>query len=137
MQYTNFVGMNYTTVQKFILDAGYHITYQNQNDGVFIIENKLDGVENLIIGVAPPILIFEMYLFTIASDNMQVFKSLLIKNRDILHGAFALNEDGTKVLYRYSIQIENIDFNEFEAAITSLSMLLSEYSKQLIDFSKK
>ena len=50
---------------------------------------------------------------------------------------FALNEDGTKVLYRYSIQIENIDFNEFEAAITSLSMLLSEYSKQLIDFSKK
>ncbi len=136
MQYTKFVGMNYITVQKYILDCGYTISYQNQNDGVFIIDNKDDGIQNLIIGVAPPILIFEMYLFTLKEDNLHVFKSLLIKNRDILHGAFALNEDGTKVIYRYSIQIANLDFNEFEAAVTSLGLLLSEYSKQLIDFSK-
>ena len=64
---------------------------------------------------------------------MEIFKALLLKkNRDIIHGAFALTEDGCKVIFRYTLQIHTLDFNEFEAAINSLSLLLSEYSEQLI-----
>ena len=73
---------------------------------------------------------------TLQADNIQVFKALLMKNRDIIHGAFALTEDGSKVIFRYTLQIHNLDFNEFDAALNSLSLLLSEYSDQLIKFSK-
>lgn len=59
-----------------------------------------------------------------------------MKNRDIIHGGFALTEDGKKVIFRYTLQAHNIDQNEFDAAINSLSLLLSEYYEQLIAFSK-
>jgi len=128
--------MYFLNIEKFIVDIGYSIKYKNRNEGIFVIENEADGVHNLIIGVATPILIFEQYLFAVKSDNVHVFKSLLMKNRDIIHGAFALTEDGSKVIFRYTLQTNNLDFNEFEAAVNSLSLLVSEYSEQLIKFSK-
>ncbi|KAA5533854.1 type III secretion system chaperone family protein [Paenimyroides baculatum] len=128
--------MHFLNVEKYILDTGYSIKYKSKEEGIFLIENLADGVQNLIVGVAAPVLIFEQYLFTLQADSMQVFKGLLMKNRDIIHGAFALTEDGSKVIFRYTLQIHNLDFNEFDAALNSLSLLLSEYSEQLIQFSK-
>jgi hypothetical protein len=60
----------------------------------------------------------------------------LQKNRDIVHGAFVLDESGEKVIFRDTLQIENIDLNELEGSINSLSLLLSEYSENIIQFSK-
>ena len=130
--------MNYfSKVENFIQNINYTITYKNEKEGVFMIENLLDGVQNLIVGIAPPIIIFELYLFTISNDNTEMLKALLMKNRDIIHGAFAITEDGQKVIYRYTLQISNLDQNEFEATLNSLSLLMSEYSAQLIEFSKQ
>ena len=129
--------MNYfSKVENFIQNIDYTITYKNENEGVFMIENILDGVQNLIVGIAPPVIIFELYLFTITNENLEMFKALLMKNRDIIHGAFAITEDGQKVIYRYTLQISNLDQNEFEATLNSLSLLMSEYSAQIIEFSK-
>ena len=129
--------MNFKTVEKFILDLDYTIIGKNENEGFFLIENNFDGIKNLIVGVTPPIIIFEQHLFSLHSDNLHIFKSLLIKNRDIIHGAFALTEDGKRVIFRYTLQLHNLDQNEFDAAINSLSLLLSEYNEQLIQFSKQ
>lgn len=129
--------MNFKTVEKFILDLDYTIISKNENEGFFLIENNFDGTKNLIVGVTPPIIIFEQYLFSLRTDNIHLFKSLLIKNRDIIHGAFALTEDGQRVIFRYTLQLHNLDQNEFDAAINSLSLLLSEYHEQLIQFSKQ
>lgn len=130
--------MNYfSKIENFIQNINYTITYKDEKEGVFMIENLLDGVQNLIVGIAPPVIIFELYLFTITNDNLEMLKALLIKNRDIIHGAFAITEDGNKVIYRYTLQVANLDQNEFEATLNSLSLLMSEYSAQLIEFSKQ
>ena len=124
-------------IENFIQNINYTISYKDEKEGVFMIENLLDGVQNLIVGIAPPVIIFELYLFTITNDNLEMLKALLMKNRDIIHGAFAITEDGNKVIYRYTLQIANLDQNEFEATLNSLSLLMSEYSAQLIEFSKQ
>jgi len=130
--------MNYfSKIENFIQNINYTITYKDEKEGVFMVENLLDGVQNLIVGIAPPVIIFELYLFTITNDNLEMLKALLMKNRDIIHGAFAITEDGNKVIYRYTLQVANLDQNEFEATLNSLSLLMSEYSAQLIEFSKQ
>jgi hypothetical protein len=116
---------------------GYSVSYRNEKEGIFLIESEQDGIKNLIVGVAPPILIMEQYIFTLKSDDAEVMKSLLKKNRDIIHGAFALDEEGRKVIFRYTMQIENLGINDFEGALNSLGLLLSEYYEQIIEFSKK
>lgn len=69
-------------------------------------------------------------------NETEVYKELLIKNRDIVHGAFVLDENGEKVIFRDTLQTENLDQNELIATINSLSLLLSEYSADMIRFSK-
>lgn len=124
------------TIEEFATRLNCKIIYKNEQDGILKIDNQPDGIHNLIIGIAPPILIMEQFLFSFKTDHADMFKKLLQKNRDTIHGAFVINEDGNKVLFRYTMQLENIDFNEFEGAINSLGLLLSEFAQQIIGFSK-
>ena len=123
-------------VQGFLLDLDYNILSENQEDGVFWVENEEAGIHNLVIGCLDPILVMEQFLFAIKEDTKEMYKKLLIKNRDIIHGAFVLDETGKKVIFRDTLQLENLDQNELEGSLNSLSLLLSEYSNELIEFSK-
>lgn len=129
--------MYFKKIESFLAELGYAVSYQNEKQGVFCVENEADGIKNLIIGVAPPILIIEQFIFKLENGDKDVYKSLLKKNRDIIHGAFVLDEKGEKVIFRYTMQIENLDINELAGALNSLSFLLSEYYEQIIEFSKK
>ncbi len=134
---SNYIPMYFKKIESFISKLGYSVSYQNQQQGIFLIESESDGIKNLVIGVAPPILIIEQFIFQLKSDDKEIYKALLKKNRDIIHGAFVLDEEGKRVIFRYTLQIENLDINEFEGALNSLGLLLSEYYEQIIEFSKK
>ncbi|NDV78228.1 YbjN domain-containing protein [Dysgonomonas sp. 511] len=129
--------MYFKKIESYISKLGYSVSYQNEKQGIFLIESEADGIKNLIIGVAPPVLIVEQFIFELKSDDKEIYKALLKKNRDIIHGAFVLDEEGKRVIFRYTMQIENLDMNEFEGALNSLGLLLSEYYEQIIEFSKK
>ena len=75
-------------------------------------------------------------MFEVQEKSQALFEELLKKNREIIHGAFVLDETGTKVLFRDTLQLENLDLNELEGTLNSLELLLSEYASQIIEFSK-
>ena len=127
---------SFSKVKNYILELDCSIVFENENDGIFIINNEENGITNLVLGCADPILIMEQFLFELNEDNTEVFKSLLIKNRDIVHGALVLDESGSKVIFRDTLQIENLDLNELEGSINSLILLLSEYTNEILKFSK-
>jgi len=124
-------------VKSYLTDLQLEIKHESNADSIFIVSSEQDGIVNLIICVAYPIIIFEQYLFEIKVASPDIYKDLLQKNRDIIHGAFVLDGTGKKVIFRDSLQLENLDRNEFEATLNSLSLLLSEYSDQIINFSKQ
>ncbi|OSY87912.1 molecular chaperone Tir [Tenacibaculum holothuriorum] len=130
------MNSHYTKTRDFLQKLNFNIVKENEKDGVLVIEKENFGIKNLIIGVAYPILIMEQFIFKINKPSEEVFKSLLQKNRDIIHGAFVLDETGSRVIFRDTLQLENLDLNELEASLNSLSLLLSEYSDQIITFSK-
>ncbi len=130
------MDIHFNKVRDYLLDLNYTISLENEETGVFVINREEDGINNLVIGCSDPILILEQHIFDMKSDSMEVYKTLLQKNRDIVHGAFVLNEDN-KVIFRDTLQLENLDQNELEGSINSLSLLLSEFSDEIIAFSKK
>ena len=75
-------------------------------------------------------------MFDLTAHVGDVAKALLIKNRDIVHGAFVMDETGTKVIFRDTLQVDSLDLNELEATLNSLCLLLGEYSDEIIKFSK-
>lgn len=126
----------FNRVKDYLLDLDYSITFQSEEEEVFVVEKADAGIHNLVIAIADPILIMEQFLFEIQDGKPEVYKQLLIKNRDIVHGAFALDDTGKKVVFRDTLQLENLDQNEIEGSVNSLELLLSEYSDELIQFSK-
>lgn len=127
---------DYNKVEGYLLELGYTIVHQDAESEVFVVEKQEEGVTNLFIGVANPILIIEQFLFSLKDGSSDIYKSLLIKNRDIIHGAFVLDEDGNNVIFRDTLQIDNLDLNELEGTLNSLILLLNEYSEELISYSK-
>jgi hypothetical protein len=127
---------HFDKVKSYLLELDYSISFINEEEGVFVVENESEGIRNLVLVCASPLLIMEQFLFELKQNTADVLRNLLIKNRDIVHGAFALDENGNKVIFRDTLQLENLDLNELEGSINSLSLLLSEYSDELIKFSK-
>ncbi|WP_028375822.1 hypothetical protein [Leeuwenhoekiella sp. MAR_2009_132] len=127
---------HFLITKTFLLELDFNITFENPEDGIIVVQKESSVIRNLILGVAPPILILEQFIFKINNQSEKIFKSLLQKNRDIIHGAFVINESGEKVIFRDTLQIENMDINELEGSLNSLSLLMSEYSDKIIEFSK-
>ena len=128
---------DFEKVKEYLLDLEYNIVNEDKENGIFIVNNEDSGITNLVMACDDPVLIIEQHLFDVKSDNIEIFKSLLMKNRDIIHGAFVLDETGKKVIFRDTLQLENLDQNELEATMNSLEILLSEYSDHIIEFSLK
>lgn len=126
----------FNKVKDYLLEFEFDITHEDIDDGIIIVQKESNGIKNLVIGISQPIIILEQYLFRLKNPTLEVFKNLLQKNRDIVHGAFVLDEEGDKVIYRDTLQIETLDAPELEASLNSLSLLLSEYSEEIIKFSK-
>ena len=122
-------------VKDYLITLNYKITYENSEDGIMKIEYENEGIKNLVLGISDPILIFEQFIFTINTPTADIYKALLQKNRDVIHGAFVLDETGKKVIFRDTLQLENLDLNEMEATLNSLILLLSEYTETIMKFS--
>ena len=123
-------------VKDYLLELDFNILQEDEADGLFVVENEDSGMKNVVVIVSDPLVIVEQYLFTMPANAGDIPTKLLTKNRDIIHGAFAQDETG-KVYFRNTHECENLDLNEIEATLNSLSLLLSEYSDQLIEFSKQ
>ena len=122
-------------VREYLLNLEVTIVSEDAEDEVFVIQKEEDGVMNMVIVVSDPLVIIEQVLFTVKEGSIDVYKRLLMKNRDVIHGAMVLDEDG-KIIYRDTLQVSSLDYNELEASIESLSLLLSEFGDEILTLAK-
>jgi len=123
-------------IKSHLLELGFDIRRAVEADGILVVDKPELGIRNLVIGCADPLLLLEQYLLELPAPSCEVYQQLLQKNRDIIHGAFALDESGRKVIFRDTLQIETLGRQELEAVLNSLGLLLSEYAEELIGFAK-
>ncbi|MCQ2974427.1 MAG: YbjN domain-containing protein [Bacteroidales bacterium] len=126
---------NFTKVKNYLLDLEYSISSENEENGTFIINKEEEGIKNMIVACADPILIIEQPLFELKNGSSEVYKELLRKNRDIIHGAFVLDNNDV-ILFRDTLELENLDLNEISGSINSLTILLDEYGEKILEISK-
>ncbi len=127
---------NLEKVKNYLNELGLSISGENTGEEVVIIDDEEKGIKNLIIDCEEPILVLEQMIMDVPQKTDGFFKRLLQMNRTLVHGAFVLDEEGKKVLFRDTLQLENLDKNELEASINALSIALAENAGELIEFSK-
>lgn len=128
---------NFEKVKNYLAELGYKIQHEDEKEELVVITDLSRGINSLVIDCEDPILVFEQLIFELKdSSNAQTLLRLLQINRELVHGAFVVDEAGNKVLFRDTLQLENLDLNELKASIDSLSLAMAEYSNEIINFVK-
>ena len=123
-------------ISEYLLELGFEIRHADAHENILVVDKPELGIRNLVIGCGDPLLILEQYLLELPAPSLDIYRQLLQKNRDIIHGAFALDDTGRRLIFRDTLQIDSLDLPELEACVNSLGLLLSEFVDELIQFSK-
>ncbi len=123
-------------VKNYVYEMEMEIVSEDINDELAVVDDEENGIKNMIIDCEDPILIIEQVIMEVPSNKNDVYKRLLQMNRNLVHGAFVLDEDEKIIIFRDTLQLENLDKNELEGSVNSLSLALSEYGEELLSFSK-
>jgi hypothetical protein len=125
---------DFEKVKDFILDMGFAISHEEPQEELVVIDDDERGIKNLVIDCETPILILEQVIIPMPQESSDFCKRILQINRTLVHGAFVLDEEGTTLLFRDTLQLENLDRNELEGSIDALSLALAEYASELVSF---
>jgi hypothetical protein len=126
---------NFQKVKQYLLDLNYEILKEDEEEALFVISAEDKGVSNMVLDCEGDILIIEQRIFDLKSESLAVYRDLLKINRTVVHGAYALADEGKIVIFRDTLQLSSLDLNELEASINSLTLSLAENAQRFIDFS--
>ena len=128
--------VDFEKVKDFILDMGFVLSHEDSQEELIVIDDEERAIKNLVIDCEAPTLILEQVITPMPEGSSDFCKRLLQMNRTLVHGAFVLNEEGTTLLFRDTLQLENLDRNELEGSIDALSLALAEYGSELVSFAR-
>ncbi len=126
----------FSKIVEYAETLGLDVIHRDEKEELIVVSNEDKGIYNLIIDCEETILIFEQLIYGISNHSEKHFMRLLQMNRTLIHGAFVVDEEGKQVIFRDTLQLENLDFNEFEGTINALSLGLAEYSNELLTLNK-
>ena len=127
---------DFEKVKDFILDMGFTISHEEPKEELVVIDDDDRGIKNLVIDCEGSIVILEQIIIPMPKESSEFCKRILQINRTLVHGAFVLDEEGTTLLFRDTLQLENLDRNELEGSIDALSLGLAEYASELVSFAR-
>ena len=128
---------DFATVKEYVLELGLAIAEEVPEEEIIIVNDEERGVQNLVVDCEDTLLVIEQLILQIAAGTAETYQRILQMNRDLVFGAFVLNEEGDSLLYRNTLALENLDLNELESTINSLSLGLAEHGEELLGFATK
>lgn len=92
------------------------------------------GMENLLVSLAGPIVVFRLKIMDLPKARREaLFETLLrLNTTELFHCAFGLEDNA--VVLTGALPLENLDFNEFQAVIDEMGMVVSRQYPVLSKF---
>ena len=93
----------------------------------------------VVVHYAPPVVILRVRVMELPDSDprrSELFRQLLEYNaRDLVHGSYGL--EGNHVVLTDTLELENLDFSEFEASFDSLNLALASHLGSLAAFRER
>ena len=114
-------------IESYLMRIGS--PYERADGGIWIV--KLEGHENLAISIAGPVVAFRLKVVDLpVAGRETLYRTLLSLNtNEMVHGAFGL--EGEAVVIVHALELENLDFNEFQAVIDDMTMAIAKHYPRL------
>lgn len=127
---------HFERVKQYVAELGYVIERELPDEQLIRISDDASGIRGLLIDCEGDVLVLEQFILELTRSSAATLTRLLQINREMVHGALALDEAGRRLIFRDTLQLENLDLNELEASIESVSLMLAEHADELIRFAR-
>jgi hypothetical protein len=117
-------------IESYLLKMG--VAYEELSGDLWRL--RLDGIENLMVSLAGPVVVFRLKIMDVPVAHRDVlFENLLrLNTTELFHCAFGI--EGNAVVLGGALELENMDFNEFQAVIDDIGMAVSKHYQVLSKF---
>ncbi len=116
-------------VEAFLLRL--EVPYRELEDGLWVLGDS-EGPP-VVIDHTPPLMLLRVEVMEIPEDEelqAGLFRTLLEFNAaDLIHGAYGL--DGNDIVLTDTLQLQDLDFSEFQASLDSITVALSSHYEPL------
>ena len=117
-------------VESFLLRMG--LEFEEIGREMWVVQGSSDGAR-LVVNYAPPLLVLRTKVLDTPNDQQrcgELYRRLLELNAmDMVHGAYGVEEGD--VIISDALELENLDFNEFQASVDSLQMAVASHYEDL------
>ena len=123
--------MDHDVIEGYLMRSG--VEYESVDDGMWILHDQVDHVDNIVVTHTPPVVLFRVKLMELPDEpdrQRELFRRLLeLNSTEMVSGAYGL--ENTSVIASETLQSQNLDFNEFQAAIDGLTMAITDHYEDL------
>ncbi len=102
--------------------------------GLWVLSSMPDSPE-LVVHFNPPVVVLRVKVLELGSGNAKedLYKHLLTLNAtDLIHGSYGI--DGGNVVLTDALELENLDFSEFQASYDSMMLALASHLATLAPY---
>jgi len=100
---------------------------------------RTSEASEVVVSFSPPVLILRVRVMELPTDTTrraELFRQLLEYNAaDLVHGSYGV--EGDHVVLTDTLELENLDFSEFEASFDSLTLALATHLGALAPYRER
>lgn len=108
------------------------VDYDELERGMYLVRSR-NGGPPIVVHYSTPLLLLRMKVMDLppgGEENADLFRTLLQLNaNDVVHGAYGLEEG--ELILSDTLELETLDFHEFQASIESLQLAMSGHMQQI------
>lgn len=115
---------SFDDVIKMSLDLGYAPKNIDREQQLFEIVDEEEDI-NVALDCEGELLILEQTVMPVTPRTN--FQTLLQLNQELVHGAFALDDNEKLVLWRDTLQLNTLDPEELAGSINAVSLAMAQH----------
>jgi hypothetical protein len=109
--------------------------FEEVEPGMWVLAGD-EGGAKFVIHLSPPLLLLRIKVMDLPAESpstTELYRRLLELNAsDLVHGAYGIEEGD--VILSDALELENLDFNEFQAAVDSMQVALASHLESLAPY---
>jgi hypothetical protein len=115
-------------IEHYLIQLG--LPYEAAGEHTWVIHDAA----NIVVRYEPPLVIFRAKLMAIPQQKREPFFKLLLELNatQMIHGAYGLEADNVVLID--TLQSENLDYNEFRAALDAMLLAITQDYQKLKPF---
>ena len=124
-------------IEQYLVDM--MLTYEKVDSSIWLLDDEERALQGVAIMLAEPMVIIRAEIMDIPKSNLlELYRKLLELNAtDVIHGAYALDNDNEKVILINTLHYDTMDYDDFRSSLEAFSLALATHYPILSKFREK